>query len=171
MLIYEELKRDHDRLREIMARIDHATSTQRADLIAEFSSELLRHVRIEEEVFYRSLLDESSLENRTLVALEEHRNTELRLVELVRAGQIVGKLNGPEWEQRFARLRGGLEAHLDWEEEELFPRAKQIVSNDEAEELADLYEEMRNETLMESRSLVPDWEGKGFWARIEQGGS
>ena len=58
MLIYDELKKDHDQVKEMMTRIEEMSSrasTSKVRLFEEMKAALTAHLRAEEKVFYDAL--------------------------------------------------------------------------------------------------------------------
>jgi hypothetical protein len=57
-MIYDELKKDHDQVKDMMIRIEEMssrTSTSKVKLFEEMKAALTAHVRAEEKVFYDAI--------------------------------------------------------------------------------------------------------------------
>jgi hemerythrin-like domain-containing protein len=140
------LKDDHKKVkglfREYEAAGDRAYQTKRR--IAEQAFlELEVHSKIEEEIFYPAVREKAGKEGKELVAegVEEHHVVDVLIEEL--------KGLEPEDEQydaKFTVLTENVEHHIEEEEKEMMPEAKEALGD----HLADLGEQMlrRKEELL-----------------------
>lgn len=150
MDIYSQLKGDHDELKELMEQIGASGSRaakKREAVFQDFRMGLLVHSKVEEAVFYSQLKYIPELQTKELEAENEHRV----------AGLLVEELNTtpkdtPEWMAKFMMLKEMLEHHIQEEEDELFKKAKQALSEDLAEDLGN---RMRNRSLVVKAALEP----------------
>ena len=63
MIIYDELKNDHDQVKEMMTRIEGMSSrasTSKVKLFEEMKAALTAHLRAEEKVFYDAMKPDKS---------------------------------------------------------------------------------------------------------------
>jgi hemerythrin superfamily protein len=143
MNIYDALKKDHDGVKELLQRLvgsadaDHETRSQ---LIAKIRDELVPHSRAEEAVFYNSLrtIDES----KDLVAhsYQEHMEAEA----LLRTLQGMDAVNA-DWTKIARKLKDALEHHIEEEEGKIFSAAKQLLADEEAVAMGQVFEQMKPE--------------------------
>ncbi|MGN6182575.1 MAG: hemerythrin domain-containing protein [Thermoanaerobaculia bacterium] len=138
------LKQDHDRVRELLASLENASGARREKLLAQVEKELKVHTTIEEEIFYPAYLDASKKkDDKTMYweALQEHH-----VVDMVMPTTEQGQ--SPEDLKAKAKvLRELVEHHADEEEEDMFPRAKQLMDRDELRELGIAMAERKEELM------------------------
>jgi hemerythrin superfamily protein len=149
MLIFEQLKRDHDKIKLIMARV--AATTPRAlrtrvELLSELKSSLTAHSKAEELFFYRAILrgefGDNITHDQAFEALEDHTTLENALAEIEDTDP-----KSEAWMQRFRFFQRALVRHFDVEEKDLFKNARKLVSPEEAKELGEAFVEMRSESV------------------------
>jgi hemerythrin superfamily protein len=165
MLIFEELINDHQLIRSVLKELEATNSRnlkKRTLLLENLRALLTAHTRAEEIALYRLVLSYESAPGAlsqktplktsqktakiTLEAIEEHRIVESALEDLQELNPALDK-----WSIGFWILRENLEHHMSREERELFVDAKEIISEDDAEEMADLFHEIRFSNLMKRR--------------------
>jgi iron-sulfur cluster repair protein YtfE (RIC family) len=74
MTIYDELKKDHDQVQEMMTRIEGMSarsSTSKVKLFEEMKAALTVHLRAEEKVFYDAIKQEKSARDSALEGYED----------------------------------------------------------------------------------------------------
>lgn len=141
MLIYDALMKDHRGVEALLERLVNsadATAEVRSDLIQKIRDELVPHARAEEAVFYNSLRDID--ETRELVAhgYVEHMEAEM----LLRTLQTMDAVNA-DWRKVAMKLQKELLHHIQEEENEIFPAAKQVLANEEAEMMERAFQQMK----------------------------
>ncbi len=127
------LKQDHEMVKKMLA--EGEATTERADktrteLFARLKSELEIHERIEEEVLYPALRDHPKSKEIAYEAYEEHHVVDEILAELE-----ITPTSRPEWGAKFKVAKENLEHHIEEEEGEMFPKARQILSDEELDEM------------------------------------
>ena len=139
------LKADHKKVAGILEKIDSTTERgvkTREDLFTQLKTELDVHARIEEEIFYPALEDAKETREITLEAFEEHRLVKQLLSELEKMDK-----GDEQWTARFTVLKENIEHHVEEEEGEMFPKARKVLNEAEAEELGTRLEEAKNKQL------------------------
>jgi hemerythrin superfamily protein len=140
------LTQDHDRVRELLSSLENATGARREKLLAQVDRELKVHTTIEEEIFYPAFIDAAKKkDDKTMYweALHEHHVVDLVMPEM-------GEGETPEDLKAKAKvLKELVEHHADEEEEDMFPRAKQLFDRDELRELGAALQ-ARKEEMMRS---------------------
>ena len=126
------LKKDHEVVSKLFKRIESASGNAKLKVFKELKSELDLHAHIEETILYPAL--EKAIETRdlTLEAYEEHKVVKDFLSELNAAKAV-----SDEWKAKLTVLRENVEHHVDEEENELFGKAKKVLSDEKAETLGD----------------------------------
>ena len=139
------LKADHKKVAGILEKIDSTTERgvkTREELFTQLKTELDVHARIEEEIFYPALEDAKETREITLEAFEEHRLVKQLLTELEKMDK-----GDEQWTARFTVLKENIEHHVEEEEGEMFPKARKVLNDGEAEELGTRLEEAKNKQL------------------------
>ncbi|MEO6094478.1 MAG: hemerythrin domain-containing protein [Fibrobacteria bacterium] len=143
MNIYELLKKDHKTVKSLFSKLERTTeeqSDEREDLFQTLKQELSVHALAEEKFFYPLLQEEEESEDIALEALEEHRVVK-RLLKELDANQKGTK----EWAAKLKVLQENVEHHVEEEEGELFEKAEDVLSKEQAEEIAEQVEDFKAE--------------------------
>lgn len=143
MTIYEELKKDHREVLDLMDRLIQsadATADQRNSLIEQVRDALIPHSRAEEAVFYNSIRQAGDAKANVMHAYGEHMMAE----GLLRTLQVTGLVDAG-WRQTAEKLRDALTHHIAEEEGEMFTQARRVLSMDEAEKIGDAFVAMKPE--------------------------
>ncbi|MGR3550657.1 hemerythrin domain-containing protein [Pseudooceanicola sp.] len=126
--IYDAIKKDHDRHRELLNTIAETSgdSAERREAWDEFYYDVKSHAAAEEETFYSKLLQQTWGQDAARHSVHEHAEMddileELREMDLASSG----------WLTRFKTLKHDYEHHMDEEEQEVFERAKKVIGAEE----------------------------------------
>lgn len=142
--IYELLHEDHEKvkanLNKILDTTDGAEKT-REKLFAEVKHDLELHTTFEEKEFYpkfRSGKADTEAKKEVEDALEEHSE----------AKQMLDKMSAmdktsEEFIEHVKKLKQALEHHISDEEDEMFPQARQELTDSAAEEMGKHYQQMK----------------------------
>jgi hemerythrin superfamily protein len=133
------LRKDHETLQALFARLRDTRGNDKTTLWEEIRLEILTHSSIEEELFYPELENTASIHAVELAAKARRQHQEIdELLE-----QISG--NGPtqKSDDRMEQLLTRVEAHLSFEEDEIFEEARQTFSEFRMEQLGLEMEERR----------------------------
>lgn len=139
------LKADHKKVAGILEKIDSTTERgvkTREELFTRLKTELEVHARIEETIFYPVLKKADETRDITLEAFEEHRLVKQLLGEL----DTMGK-GEEQWTAKFTVLKENIEHHVEEEEGEMFPKARKVLSEEEADIMGERMEKARDEQL------------------------
>ena len=131
----EFLIQDHRRQQDFLCQISSAQDTERRDLYAKFRENLIKHVNIEEEIFYPRLKKIPSFEEPVLEALEEH-NLCMQLLQELDDLDPQDKL----FKAKLKLLTDLTLKHIEAEEQILFPMVRELAST---EYLSDMGAQMR----------------------------
>jgi hemerythrin superfamily protein len=141
--IFQDLKADHDRHREMLTRLGDATdATQRGDLFEELRKELQAHAAAEEESLYATMLGNPDLRDEARHSVSEHKEVDDYLGELVKLDPA-----SSEWTETFEKMRHRYLHHIDEEEEDMFPEASEKLSGETEERLALIFEDRKPKEL------------------------
>ncbi len=142
----ELLTADHEVVRELLGKLTATTIRAvktRQELLERIGQELRIHTALEEEFFYPALREAGGGDAAKMYfeAKEEHRAVEALVLPDLEQTE-------PESEQFSGRakvLEELVQHHADEEEEEMFPKAKELLGDDELRELGKRMEERKKE--------------------------
>jgi hemerythrin superfamily protein len=138
------LKEQHVEVKKMLAELAETTeraTKRRTELVREIKSALDAHTTIEEEIFYPRFRDASDVHDDQKMffeAIEEHRAAKMVLKDLVESDVATPAFGG-----KAKVLKELVLHHAKEEEEEMFPRARDLFTRDELQDLG---------TRMEARS-------------------
>jgi iron-sulfur cluster repair protein YtfE (RIC family) len=127
------LKSDHEKVAGLMEKIDGTTERAlktREELFTQLKTELDIHAEIEEKIFYPVLEKADETHDITLEAFEEHRLVKQLLNELAAEPK-----DADTWTAKFTVLKEQVEHHVEEEEDDMFKKARKVLSKEEIEEL------------------------------------
>lgn len=134
----ELLKEDHRKVKKLLDQVESTTERAektRTELFDKIKSELEIHEAIEEEIFYPALKEHPKAKELVLEAYEEHNVVEKLLGELESVS-----VEEERWAAVAKVMKENIEHHIEEEEGELFPKAKQALEEDELRELGERME-------------------------------
>ncbi len=132
------LVKDHDTVKALLEELTETTpraEKKRAELLQKIEDEIRVHTQLEEEIFYPAFRDAGKREEATMYfeAMEEHRAVEaLILPDLKKTDVSTDQFSG-----RAKVLKEMIEHHANEEEEDMFPKAKELLSQEELEALGE----------------------------------
>ncbi len=130
------LQEDHERVRKLFSELEDtepAEPEHRRELLDELEREIKIHSMIEEEIFYPAfkVAAEDTEDVRLFYeAAEEHHVVDMILPEVRDADPAT-----PVFDARAKVLRETVEHHVDEEENDMFPTARELMSEDQLQEL------------------------------------
>lgn len=132
--IFTLLSDDHQRAMALFTKLegsDGASGEERATLFQELRKELTLHKEAEERTFYAAL----AILPETTALIEDAIEDHLDIVELL---DDLAELDEdePEFMSQLSRLREEVQDHIALEEDEIFSRARQVLSPDQTRNLA-----------------------------------
>ena len=136
MNIFEALRSDHDRQRDLVERLvqTEGASDERQELFEQLKSELEAHAGAEERFFYVPLMEEDLTQDKARHSVSEHKELD-DFVE-----QLEGyDMSGSQWIQTAKDLAHRLTHHLDEEEQEVFQLAGKALTERQKQDLAEQY--------------------------------
>jgi hemerythrin superfamily protein len=144
--ILKHLTEEHGKAAMLMKRIVSSSedSDVREDLFPKLKRDLLAHAKCEEREFYPVLEKYPALGDLVARSLGQHRHVEERLKRL-----STGRKDTEDWSGEFELLARAVGEHVQLEEDQIFPRAKELISKEELSEMELRYE--RAEELVKSR--------------------
>lgn len=142
--IFDRLKADHDKHRDLIAQIEKTTgdSADRQALFAEFKTDATAHAATEELTLYHDLMGESKMRAYAQHAAKDHHELENLFKELDEMDMA-----SSGWLNKFATLKKEYLHHLEEEEETIFPDALKDIGKERAIELKAEYEAQKPEEI------------------------
>jgi iron-sulfur cluster repair protein YtfE (RIC family) len=139
------LEEDHRKVKKMLAdgeRTTERAEVTRSDLYATLRREMETHERIEEEIFYPALKQHPKARDIVLEGFEEHHVVD----------EIMGELGATDvtdetWAAKFKVMKESIEHHIEEEEGEMFPKARQAFDKDELEALGGRMLELKQLSL------------------------
>ncbi|MXP25475.1 hemerythrin domain-containing protein [Altererythrobacter indicus] len=126
--IFERLKQDHDRQRELLEKIEqtHGESDERATLFEQFTIDAKSHAAAEEQALYSTMMRKPETTGETRHSVAEHHEIEEALNDIAAT-----EMSSPGWLAKFKQLKHDYLHHIDEEEDDHFPDfAKQLDEKD-----------------------------------------
>ena len=150
--IFEDLKRDHDRHRDLLERIGSSDpdSEERAQLFEQLRVELQAHAAAEEESLYATMLANPDLRDEARHSVSEHKEIDDYLGELVEADP-----SSDGWAKTFKELRHRYLHHIEEEETEMFPAASKDLDEETKAKLAAVFEKRKPKELERAEEEMP----------------
>jgi hemerythrin superfamily protein len=142
--IFEDLKADHDRHREMLAKLSNTPtdSDKRSTLFEELRLELQAHAAAEEESLYATMLGKPDLRDDARHSVSEHKEVDDYLSELLKLD-----IKSDEWTATFEKMQHRYLHHIDEEEEDMFPAASKGLNDIEEARLANIFEDRKPKEL------------------------
>ena len=137
------LKEDHKKVSGIFEQLEPTTeraTKTREELFGKLNQELDIHARIEESIFYPAIKQAAETREIVLEGFEEHHVIKMLLKEL--EGMPV---DTEQWTAKLKVLKENVEHHVEEEEGEMFPKAKEVLEAEQIEQLGARMEEMKKQ--------------------------
>ena len=143
------LKADHDKVKRLLTDLESTTERgvkTRAELFATIKGELTLHEIVEEEIFYPELKAHPKAKDIVLEGYQEHHVVDVLMGELESLD-----VSDETWGPKALVMKENIEHHIEEEEGEMFPQAREVF---ERAELVELGERMqaRTEELLQARA-------------------
>ncbi len=153
--IFERLIEDHDRHRQLIEQISQTSgdSEERRSLFEAFKTDASAHANTEEETLYVTIMAESDTRQDAQHSVKEHAEIGMMFVELDEMD-----MSSSGWLTRFKTLAEEYTHHIDEEEEEKFPKAKEVIDKAKAVELRDEFNARKPEEIerVKAKEDVPE---------------
>ena len=129
----ELLKKDHQKVADAMQMLSYNTEEtvqNREDIIEKITGDLDLHIKMEEKYLYPLLERHHKSKDMVEHSYEEHQRVIQDLKE-------INHLNTDDnaWLEKFLELKKDVEHHVKEEEENLFPLIKQVLSEQQLQQL------------------------------------
>ena len=139
MNAFQLLKEDHQKVSGIFQQLEPTTERAektRTELFAQLQQELEIHAHIEETVFYPAIKQEAETREIVLEGFEEHHVVKMLLKELEAT-----PVDTEQWTAKLKVLQENVEHHVEEEEGEMFQKARQVLTEEQINQLGERMEE------------------------------
>ncbi len=138
--IFTRLKQDHDRHREMLERVADTSgdTKERRESFEQLRVDVSAHANAEEQSLYAEMLARPDLQDTGRHSVAEHKEADEYFEDLVDMD-----FGSTGWLTRFKTLKERLEHHMEEEENEIFAAAKKDLSDERAQELANIFDERK----------------------------
>ena len=134
--VFLHLAEEHGEVGALMKRVSKSTDAQfRREHFPHIRAELLSHEKGELVEVYSVLANYESMREVVL-----KHNAEAHTLEKAIADVDAQNFASDEWGSAFQRLFSLVQQHVDEEEKDFFPRAQQLVDENESKEILQRYE-------------------------------
>lgn len=153
--IFERLIQDHDKHRELIAQICETTgdSDDRRSLFEQYRVDANAHAAAEEETLYATIMTMTDTRQDAQHSVKEHADLGMLFVELDEMD-----MSSSAWLTKFKTLAHDYIHHIDEEEEEKFPKAREAIDVAKAVELRAEFNARKPEEIerVEAKTDVPE---------------
>ena len=150
MNAFQLLKEDHQKVSGIFQQLEPTTERAektRTELFARLKDELDIHARIEETIFYPAIKQAAETREIVLEGFEEHHVIKMLLKELEAM-----PVDTEQWSAKLKVLQENVEHHVEEEEGEMFQKARQVLGEDQINELGARMEEEKKRLQQQTKS-------------------
>ncbi|MEL6876126.1 MAG: hemerythrin domain-containing protein [Pseudomonadota bacterium] len=142
MDIFSRLKQDHDKHRAMLERVADTSgaSAERREAFEQLRLDVSAHANAEEQSLYAEMLSRPVLQDKGRHSVAEHKEADDIFEELTEK-----PMDDSGWLTRFKTLKHKLEHHMDEEENDIFPPAKEGLSEERARELTKIFNDRKPE--------------------------
>ncbi|HVF89233.1 MAG TPA: hemerythrin domain-containing protein [Blastocatellia bacterium] len=139
----EFLKQDHQEALGMMDQLEMsdqetASAQSQMAIFNQLKQALTLHTKMEEQLLYPALQNNEQTGDMISEAYEEHQTVDEILSEM--SGMAP---SNEEFSDKLAELRENVEHHVEEEENEMFPKAEQILGQHRLEEMGNQMQQMK----------------------------
>jgi hemerythrin superfamily protein len=151
--IFERLKLDHDKHRELIREIEETTgdSGERKALYEQFRVDAKAHASAEEVTLYATLMAEIEMREYARHAAADHHEIDDAIKEVDETD-----MSSSGWLAKFKKLKETFLDHLKEEEETIFPDAKKDLGEERSVELLAAFNAIKPEEIERVESGADD---------------
>lgn len=148
--VFDMLKDEHEEIGAIINKIKNARGNEKQQLLSRLNDALSDHMKLEENFVYPVLEDMEELSDAIQESLSEHNEIEDLLHDVMELEQ-----SSEEWQTIFLGLEEAKETHIQAEEREIFPRAKELMDEQQLARLSDEIMTERGIMSLKAPPLAP----------------
>ena len=142
------LKEDHKKVSGIFEQLEPTTERAektREELFGKLKQELDIHAKIEESIFYPAIKQAAETRDIVMEGFEEHHVIKVLLKELDES-----PVGTEQWTAKLKVLKENVEHHVEEEEGEMFPKAKDVLEAEQINQLGARMEELKKQLLAQT---------------------
>ncbi|MGH9903532.1 MAG: hemerythrin domain-containing protein [Pyrinomonadaceae bacterium] len=150
MDVFDLLKKDHEKVSGIFEKLEPTTeraTKTREELFTQLKQELDLHAQLEETHFYPVIKREAETRAITFEGFEEHAVIKTLLQELATT-----PVESEQWTAKLKVLKENVEHHVEEEEGEMFPKAKEVLSREQIDDITRRIEAGKQQAMPKSVS-------------------
>lgn len=137
-MIYSILKKDHDELKPMLKEL----AAGKEGRLQEMVDELKAHSEVEEKTFYKPLEGKQKTKELIAEGYKEHKEADKLSKQLMKA-----KGDREKFVATAKKLQEAVEHHIEEEEGEMFEKAREVLSADQARSIAKEFQEEKERFL------------------------
>lgn len=139
----ELLTQDHDKVENMFTRIEQGVTKETGqELFTQIFHELTLHAIVEEQIFYPAIAKNPAFKDLLKDAFTEHAQVKQQLGDISYLEPA-----SPEWNKMMGKVWKELKHHINDEEEKLFPKVREAMSEKELKALAEEIDEGKHSKL------------------------
>jgi hemerythrin-like domain-containing protein len=146
MDIYQILKQEHDEVQDMLDQQIEGKKSGKAQDLKEIQQQLSIHLSGEEKLLYPLLTKSEESKEDAFEAFEEHHVAKVTLNELMKMSP-----GDERWLAKLKVLKELIDHHVEEEERNLFKVAKKVISNEQAKEIGQKYQQEKEKQLGKSK--------------------
>ncbi len=140
MDIFELIKADHRKVEKIFSELQSTNSSKKLDQgFKQLYQELNLHAQVEELTFYPSIRNYEGTEELLEEAEEEHTEVKVMLEQMKSIDS-----SSAEFKEKISQLKEAVQHHVQEEENEVFPKVRQMMNEEELKQLVTEFQEAKN---------------------------
>lgn len=140
--IYDILMKEHNLVADLLQQ---AVRDNSRNTLLKIKAEIDPHMAGEEKLFYSELEKKEELHELVNHALEEHDEAKSIMSELESM-----KEGDKNWSSKIKELKESIDHHVEEEESKVFEKARQVLSDDKAQQIARQYLEFKKSFKQEA---------------------
>lgn len=148
MDVLAHIKKEHEKFRKMMAKIESAPEDTKKNLFKELYAEMHGHHEAEEHILFPLVKEKVQGENAQVVLemIEEHALGKHQFSVLDRAS-----VKNETWDAKFSVLKEVLEHHMEEEEKEFMPMAKKAMPKEKLTAVMEEFEAAHEQYTQEKK--------------------
>jgi len=140
MTAIDILKKDHRKVDDLFTQIESEGSNKK-EIFGQIYSELTLHAQAEETFFYPELELSSETSGDVEHSYKEHQQVKDTLAELAGSSP-----NDTVWMTKLNELKESVQHHVEEEENDLFPKAEDVLGQTKLEEIGRRIEQLKKKS-------------------------
>ena len=163
--IVQVLKSEHRALEDLLERLAvEENETEASELVKQIKRELMAHSTAEDRVVYTTFEQNEEMEEDVEHARDEHSTIDEKLMAVAEADP-----GAADFKQKVQELTECLQHHVENEEEELLPKASELMDRETSRELALLFKKQKQIEIETLDETEPDLIGEGSELEADRG--